>query len=96
MKFPPRIQPNELKKGGEYQIVEVHEKSVVLRIHDDMVNIRSFFLPEKHANKFRNHFVNAEDVDCYELYLKFDGFQDTVKQINPMMEIIYKGEAQHA
>lgn len=94
---------SEFAKGVQYKISEVvfiatqvHDKSVVMRILDDQNNLRSYFLPEKHAEKFRQHFEDPTEINCYELYLKFNGFKDEVKKMQPLIEIIYLGEAQHS
>lgn len=99
--YPTRINFSNLKKELEYEILKVeyvatkvHAKSVVVRIYDDEGKERGLFLPEKYADKFRKNFENPEDINCYQLFLQFNGFQDEAKQLNPILEIVYKGEAQ--
>ncbi len=102
IKFPARIHVQDLVKGNEYDISEVvyvktvvHDQSVVLRIIDENKTLRILFLPEKFADKFRNNFANAADVNCHELYLIFMGFKDEASNKNPCFKIEYKGNAQH-
>lgn len=91
----------DFQKGGQYEIVKilyvstkVHEKSVILQIRDDEGKTRSFFAPDKYADCFRNNYKDPEEINCFQLYLQFDGFSDEAKKINPLFQIIYKGEAQ--
>lgn len=101
-KFPKRILATDLRKGFQYKISEVlyvatqvHERSVVLYVTDHEGNLRSFFAPEKYADIFRNNYEDPSEINCHELYLQFNGFNDETKQMNPLLEIIYKGDAQH-
>lgn len=99
-KFPKRILATELRKGFQYKIsdvlyvaTQVHERSVVLHINDGE-GMRSFFTPEKYADIFRNNYEDPSEINCHELYLQFNGFNDETKQMNPLLEIVYKGDAQ--
>ncbi|KAG4068839.1 hypothetical protein HA402_012965 [Bradysia odoriphaga] len=102
-KFPKRFLAEEFEKDGQYEIEKilyvstpVHDRSVVMYIRDTGKILRSFFTPEKYAETFRKNFEDPSTINCYELYLQFNGFKDEDKKIHPQFEIVYKGQAQHA
>lgn len=99
-RYPVKITVQELIRGHHYPIQEMvfiptqyHSKTVIARI---LVgdNVRSFFLPEAYANTFRNNFENANEFNCYEMYLVLTGFKDEVNSLAPLLNFVYKGEAQ--
>lgn len=71
-----------------------YSQSVVLRIEVE-AELRIFFLPKRFADKFRANFGDGKEVNCYELFLIFNGFEDEINKRIPMMEIVYKRAAQH-
>lgn len=80
IKFPPRINYNELQQK-EYSILnvvyvstQVHEKSVIVRIEDGAGQARSLVLPEKYAETFRRNFEDPFPINCDELCLEFKGW----------------------
>lgn len=85
----------KVPKEVMYISTSVHEQSVLMHIEDGR-GLRGFFLPEKYSTTIRENFADAKDINCYELYLLFKGFGDEEKNLNPLFEIIYKGDAQHS
>ncbi len=68
---------------------------MVARIIEDKDVLRTFFLPDAYASKFRNSFEDPAEFNCYQMHLLFTGFRDEKNSIGPLLQFQYLGDAQH-
>lgn len=100
-RFPLKITAQELIRNHHYPIQEVvfiatqyHPKTVAARIIDDKGDLRTFYLPDAYANKFRENFEDPKEFNTYLMYLVVSGFRDEEKLLSPFIKFIYQGDAQ--
>lgn len=100
-RFPLKIVAQELVRDYHYPIQEMvfiatqyHDKSVAVRIIDDKGSVRTFFLPNSYAEKFRENFEDPKDFKHYQMHLVFTGFRDEKNSFGPLIKFVYLGDAQ--